>query len=138
MGFSSELVQFRGHILFKTMFKKGKNSKAIKVRYVVVNSHSSYNIIIDRMTFNTLEEILSTLNLTMKYPLDNSRVGVVKEDQEVTRKCYQDSLKIKKKKGKNGLLKIQFLHHQFRRSKPKIRLHGWHIGGHRRLEYCEN
>ncbi|MCI38264.1 hypothetical protein A2U01_0059492, partial [Trifolium medium] len=40
---------------------------------------------------------MSTLYLSMKYPLDNDKVGVVKGDQALARRCYESSLKIKHK-----------------------------------------
>lgn len=50
-----------------------------------------------KANFNTLEASLSTLYLTMKYPLSNREVGVVKGDQGLAYKCYKVSLKLKKK-----------------------------------------
>ncbi|MCI38911.1 hypothetical protein A2U01_0060140, partial [Trifolium medium] len=38
---------------------------------------------------------MSTLYLAMKYPLDNGKIGIVKGDQALARKCYELSLKIK-------------------------------------------
>ena len=42
-----------------------------------------------------MEAALSTLYLTLKYPLEDGRVGVVKDDQGLARKCYKDGLKLK-------------------------------------------
>lgn len=44
-----------------------------------------------------MEDALSILYLTMKYPLDEGRVSVIKGDQGLARKFYKDSLKLKKK-----------------------------------------
>ncbi|MCI43319.1 hypothetical protein A2U01_0064556, partial [Trifolium medium] len=46
-----------------------------------------------RPVFNALGAAMSTLYLSMKYPLDNSRVGIVKGDHAVARRCYESSLK---------------------------------------------
>lgn len=62
------------------VFGSGDKAKGIKVRYLIVNAYSPYNIIKRRLTFNALEVSLSTLYLTMKYPLDDGYVGVIKCD----------------------------------------------------------
>ncbi|MCI52341.1 hypothetical protein A2U01_0073585, partial [Trifolium medium] len=70
----------------------------IKVHYLVVkNPFTSYNIIIGRHAFNALGAAMSTLYLSMKYLLDNGKVGIVKGDQAVARRRYESSLKIKHK-----------------------------------------
>lgn len=45
---------------------------------------------------NVLERVLSTLYLTMKYPLDNGQVGVANGDEKIAMKYFQDSFRIKK------------------------------------------
>lgn len=41
----------------------------------------------------------------MKYPLPDGRVRVIHEDQDITRKCYVESLKMEniRNRGVNGL-----------------------------------
>lgn len=70
VGFSGEQVQVLGHVPIMTIFGSGSNAKSMKVRYLIVNASSSYNIIIGRPTFNALEVVFSTIYLTMKYPLE--------------------------------------------------------------------
>lgn len=50
--------------------------------YMVVNAHLSYNIIIGQSAFNALEMALPTLYLTIKFPLEDGNVGVIKGNQE--------------------------------------------------------
>lgn len=95
-GFFGEQVQVLSHVPMMTIFGSGRNSKSIKVRYLIMNASSPYNII-RRPVFNALEAVLSTLYLTMKYPLEGGYVGTVKGDQGLARKCYKDSLKLNKK-----------------------------------------
>ncbi|GAU24176.1 hypothetical protein TSUD_84110 [Trifolium subterraneum] len=74
-----------------------ENAKTIKVRYLVVKTaFTSYNIIIGRPTFNTLGAVMSTLYLSMKYPLDDGRIGTVRGDQVQGRQCYELSLRLKR------------------------------------------
>ena len=87
----------RGYITLRTVFGSDKQAKAIKIRYLVVNSPNSYNIVIGRPSFNRLGALLSTKFLVMKYPLDNGGVGTIKGDQKVARECYLASLKPRRK-----------------------------------------
>jgi len=96
-GFTGEKVHVRGYITLKTIFKIGNEAKVIKIRYLVVNTPNSYNIIIGRPSFNQLGALLSTKFLVMKYPPDNGRVGTIKGDHKVARECYLASLKLQKR-----------------------------------------
>jgi len=105
-GFTGERVHVRGYIILKTVFGTGKQAKAIKIRYLVVNAQNSYNIVIGRPSFNRLGALLSTKFLVMKYPLDDGGVGMIKGDQKIARECYLASLKLRRKgtpvKGSKG------------------------------------
>ncbi|MCI35852.1 hypothetical protein A2U01_0057073, partial [Trifolium medium] len=57
----------------------------IKVRYLVVDSWSVYNVVIGRPTVADLGAVISTLHLTMKYPLGDGMVGVVKADLDMAK-----------------------------------------------------
>lgn len=50
-----------------------------------------------RPSFNALEAVLPILYLTLKYPLKDCLVGIIKGDQRIARKFYKDSLKLKKR-----------------------------------------
>ncbi|PNX84468.1 gag-pol polyprotein [Trifolium pratense] len=95
VGFSGEQVEVMGYTTLLTTFGEKENAKTIKVRYLVVKTpFTSYNIIIGRPGSNALGTVLSTLYLSMKYPLDNGGVGTIKGDQLLARRCYESSLKI--------------------------------------------
>jgi hypothetical protein len=102
VGFTGEQVHVRGYITLKTTFGCGSQEKTIRVRYLVVNSPSSYNIIIGRPSFNLLGGFLSTKFLVMKYPLDNGKVETIRGDQKVTRDCYHNSLRLQKTRKKSN------------------------------------
>lgn len=76
VGFSGEHVQVLGHLPIMTKFGIRDHAKSIQVRYLIVNVVSPYNIIIGMPLFNTLEATLSTLYLTLKYPLEDGHVNV--------------------------------------------------------------
>jgi hypothetical protein len=78
MGLAGEQVEVMGYTTLLTTFGENYNAKTIKVRYLVVKTlFTSYNIIIGRPAFNALEAAMSTLYLSIKYPLDDGRVGTV-------------------------------------------------------------
>ncbi|GAU32939.1 hypothetical protein TSUD_153560 [Trifolium subterraneum] len=82
VGFTGDQAEVMGHITLLTTFGDHQNAKTIKVRYLVVKTpFASYNIIIGRPAFNTLGAAMSTLYLSIKYPLDNGGVGIVRGDQ---------------------------------------------------------
>ncbi|GAU44869.1 hypothetical protein TSUD_329260 [Trifolium subterraneum] len=97
VGFEGEQVEVMGHVTLLTTFGEKENAKTIKVRYLVVKTaFTSYNIIIGRPTFNTLGAVMSTLYLSMKYPLDDERIETVRRDQAQGRQCYELSLRLKR------------------------------------------
>jgi hypothetical protein len=97
VGFARDQVEVMGHITLLKTFGDKHNAKTVKVRYLVVKTpFSSYNIIIGRPAFNTLGAAISTLYLSLKYPLEYGRIGMVRGDQAPARQCYEASLRQKK------------------------------------------
>lgn len=80
-----------------TIFGNGENSKSVLVRYLIIKVTHPYNVIMGRPSVNDLKELLSTLYFTHKYLLQDGRVGIIKGDQGIARKCYKDSMKLKKR-----------------------------------------
>lgn len=72
-------MQVLGNFPILTMCGSGDNTKGVRVRYLIINAQSPYNFIIDRMLFNMLKDALSTVYLTIKYPLEGRRVCVIKD-----------------------------------------------------------
>ncbi|CAJ2637529.1 unnamed protein product [Trifolium pratense] len=92
-----------GYASLLTTFGDKDNAKTIKVRYLVVKTpFTSYKIIIGRPTFNVLGVVVSTLYLSMKCPLDNGGVGIVRGDQLLAKRCYESSLKIRHRTSNSG------------------------------------
>lgn len=63
-----------------TIFGSRANAKMARVSYLIGNAAFPYNVILGLQSFNALEVALSTLYLTMKYPLGEGQVGVLKRD----------------------------------------------------------
>jgi len=59
VGFSGEKVGTRGYIDLYSTFDEGKASKTIKIRYLVINDNTSYNILLGRPSINRLRAIIS-------------------------------------------------------------------------------
>ncbi|RDX77679.1 hypothetical protein CR513_42156, partial [Mucuna pruriens] len=55
---------------------------------------TSYNVLIDRPTLNTLDAIVSTPLLVMKLPPSNGQVVIAKAEQKMAWECYIDSLRV--------------------------------------------
>jgi len=70
-----------GYLEARTTFGERDEAKIIRIRYMVVNTHSSYNILLGRPTINKLGAVVSLVHMRMKYPTDRGTVGTVKVDQ---------------------------------------------------------
>jgi len=69
-------------------------SKVIKICYLVVDGDTSYNALLGRPSLNALGTIVSTPDLTMKFPAKDGSIVTIYENQKTTRECYIASLKI--------------------------------------------
>lgn len=95
----------KGYLTLRISFREKDHYKEITVKYLVIDTHPSYNMIIWWLAFNWLWANLSTLYLCMKYQLPNIWVGVFWGYQEMIRRERQ----VKEDafsgcKGKNGQL----------------------------------
>jgi len=92
VGFSGERVGTKGYIEFYTTFGEGKNTKTIRIRYLVIDGNTSYIILLDRPSINWLMTIVSTPHLAMKFSLKKGDILTVNVDQKEARECYVESL----------------------------------------------
>ena len=77
------------------MFNKGKYlCKTIRVRYLLVNANTSYNILLGQSSINHLRVMVSTPHLPMKFPLVAGDIITVHVDKKIARECYVASLKV--------------------------------------------
>jgi len=68
VGFSGERVGTKGYIELYTTFGLEGASKTLKIRYLVINANTSYNILLGRSSLNKLEAIVSTPPLSNEIP----------------------------------------------------------------------
>lgn len=75
VGFSGDPIQMCGFLEARTKFGEERSVKTITIRYMVVNSLYSYNILLGRPAINKLRAIVSSIHLKMKYPTKEGGVG---------------------------------------------------------------
>ena len=96
-GFADNQVEVRGYLELRTTFTDGTASCTESIRYLVVNANFAYNIFLGRPALNRLNAVASTCHMKMKLPDLSGKVIVIKSDQEEARKCYESSLKTKRR-----------------------------------------
>jgi len=94
-GFSGEKVSTRGFIDLHAVFRKGRQTKTILVRYLVVEAPTSYNVLLRRPSLNTLGAAVSTPHLAMKFSSSSSEIITIHTDQRLVRECYIANLRSK-------------------------------------------
>jgi len=67
-GFTGDQVEVRRHIKLRTTFTDGTASRTVKIRYLVVNAPSAYNILLGRPALNKTRVVASTRHMKMKLP----------------------------------------------------------------------
>ncbi|XP_068486891.1 uncharacterized protein [Phaseolus vulgaris] len=85
-----------GYIELRTTFTDGLASRTEKIRYLVVNAPSAYNILLGRPTLNRIGAVPSTRHMKVKLPSMEGVVITIRSDQKEAKKCYENSLKNKR------------------------------------------
>ena len=85
-----------GYIKLKTTFTDGSASRTEKIRYLVVNAPSAYNILLGRPTLNRTGAMPSTRHMKVKLPSMEGVVITIRSDQKEAKKCYGNNLKNKR------------------------------------------
>ena len=70
-------------------------SSTVMVNVLVIDSPSTYNIILGKPALNTLRDIPSTYHLILRFPTLNG-VREIQGDQIAARECYVSSMKTRK------------------------------------------
>jgi len=107
VGFSGERVGTKGYIELYTTFGEGKNTRTIKIRYLVIDAYTSYNILLGRPSINRLMAIVLTPHLAMKFPSRAGDILTVHVDQKEARECYADSLRVEPLRADTSPLKVR-------------------------------
>ena len=88
VGFSGEVKQTTGEVILPIHAE----GVSLPTRLLVVNYHSSYNVILGRAWIHGMGAIPSTLHQTITFPTPWG-VRAIRGDQETARHCYQVTLK---------------------------------------------
>ena len=86
-------MEVRGYVELRTTFTDGAVARTEKIKYLVVNAPSSYNILLGRPTLNRLGAVPSTKHMKLKLPSMEGVVITIKSDQKEARRCYENNLK---------------------------------------------
>ena len=89
-------MEVRGYIELRTTFTDEAGSRTEKIKYLVVNAPSAYNILLGRPTLNRIGAVPSTRHMKVKLPSMDGVVITIKSDQKEAKKCYENSLKNKR------------------------------------------
>jgi len=95
-GFAGDQVEVRGYIELRTTFTDGLASRTEKIRYLVVNVPSAYNILLGRPTLNRTGAVPSTRHMKVRLPSMEGMIITVCFDQKEAKKCYENNLKNKR------------------------------------------
>ena len=95
-SFAGDQVEVRGYMELRTTFTDGTTARTERIKYLVVNAPSAYNILLGRPTLNRLGAIPSTRHMKLKLPSMEGAVITIKSDQAEARRCYENILKQKR------------------------------------------
>jgi len=93
VGFAGDRVEVRGYVNLRTTFSDEDAARTVVVRYIVVNTPSTYNLLLGRPSLNKLGAVASTKHMKMKLPSLEGKVITIKSNQKAVRKCYESILK---------------------------------------------
>jgi len=89
-------VEVQGYIDLRTTFSNKEASRTIVIRYVMVNTPSTYNLLLGRPSLNRLGVVASTKHMKMKLPSLEGKVITIRSNEKDARKCYDSTLKNRK------------------------------------------
>ncbi|XP_052176607.1 uncharacterized protein LOC127790917 [Diospyros lotus] len=90
--FSGEQVEVMGYIDLPTSFMMTPLVRTITIQFLVVDCRALYNALLGRPSLNALGAVVSTFHLSIKFPVSNTEVGVIRSDQKEAQQCYHKSL----------------------------------------------
>lgn len=99
-GFGHNAVPIAGIARLPVYFGESPRQVLLMVKFYVINTASSYNMIMGRPTLSMLKAITSTPHLKIKFPTANG-VGEIKGNSETSKRCYDIALTMGKTEPSN-------------------------------------
>jgi len=94
VGFSGERVDTRGYLDLCTRIGSRRDGREVRLRILLVEANTSYNVLLGRPCLNAFGAIISTLHLAMKFLPDKGTICTVHADQQIAGQCYAAGLKV--------------------------------------------
>jgi len=94
VDFSTERVGTKRYIELYTTFDLDKASKTLKIKYLVIDANTSYNIFFKWSSLNKLGVIVSTPHLAMKFLSLSGDILIIHVDQKIAMECYAESMRV--------------------------------------------
>ena len=79
-NFFGEKVSTNRYIDLHIVFRDDTQTKAIPIRFLVVDAPTSYNVLLSRTSLNTLGVVVSTPHLAMKFPSPSGDILTIHGD----------------------------------------------------------
>ncbi|KAL2230582.1 UNVERIFIED_CONTAM: Retrovirus-related Pol polyprotein from transposon [Sesamum indicum] len=92
VGFGGSEVASLGTIELPVSMGDEPKRKTLMVKFLVVDTPFTYNVILGRPGLNSFRAVISTYHMKMKFPTEYG-IGEVSCDQKEARKCYNLSIK---------------------------------------------
>lgn len=94
-GFLGEKVGTKGSIWLYTKFgHEGILQKSLKLGYMIMHAHTSYNILLGCPSLNALGVIMSIPHLVMKFLSNTGTITTMHANQRTTKECYMVNLRL--------------------------------------------
>ena len=92
IGFGGECLIHLGSIDLLVTIREPPHQATKMAGFLVMEHHSVYNFILDRLALNLFRATASTYHLMIKFPTETG-TRILRADQEESRKCYVTALK---------------------------------------------
>jgi len=79
--FSGERVDTHDYLDLRTRIGSRRDGREVRIRYILVEANTSYNILLGRPCLNAFGAIVSTFHLTMRFWSDKGTICTVHVNQ---------------------------------------------------------